>query len=357
MPERLSICLIGSSRYPVREPFAGGLEASIHLLARSLRARGHEVVLFAAPGSDPALGARELAVPAFSSSRAARADVGARPEEWMAEHHAYLGLMMDLVRGRLAVDVVHNNSLHHLPVAMAGAIAAPMVTTLHTPPLGWLESAVEYAGATTFVAVSEATRQAWSHALDARVVHNGVDTDAWRAGAGGRRAVWFGRVVPEKGVHDALDATHAAGLDLDIVGPALDPGYWATEVQPRLAPGDRYLGHLAQRDLAAVIRTSRVAVVTPHWGEPFGLVAAESLASGTPVAGYAQGGLSEIVTPEVGRLVRSGDLPALVEAIGHAAELSRSAAREHAVERFGVERMVRGYEDIYRELTFEGAAA
>ena len=37
-------------------------------------------------------------------------------------------------------DIVHNNSLHHLPVAMASMLPVPMVTTLHTPPVPWLES-------------------------------------------------------------------------------------------------------------------------------------------------------------------------------------------------------------------------
>ena len=56
----------------------------------------------------------------------------------MAEHHAYLALMLSLARtGAEEYDVVHNNSLHHLPIAMAPAVDVPMVTTLHTPPLPW----------------------------------------------------------------------------------------------------------------------------------------------------------------------------------------------------------------------------
>ncbi len=50
---RMRICLIASSRYPIREPFAGGLEAITHALARELVRRGHEISVFAAPGSDP----------------------------------------------------------------------------------------------------------------------------------------------------------------------------------------------------------------------------------------------------------------------------------------------------------------
>jgi hypothetical protein len=53
-------------------------------------------------------------------SAAARADVSMPPESFLAEHHAYLQLMLDLAeRGNSDFDVIHNNSLHYLPVAMA----------------------------------------------------------------------------------------------------------------------------------------------------------------------------------------------------------------------------------------------
>ena len=61
----------------------------------------------------------------------------------MDEHHAYLSLMVSLdARG---YDVVHNNCLHYLPVAMAPALRTPMLTTLHSPPTPWLESAISVA--------------------------------------------------------------------------------------------------------------------------------------------------------------------------------------------------------------------
>ena len=46
---RLRIALIASARFPIREPFAGGLEAHTWVLARGLKRRGHRVTVFAAP--------------------------------------------------------------------------------------------------------------------------------------------------------------------------------------------------------------------------------------------------------------------------------------------------------------------
>lgn len=52
----------------------------------------------------------------------------------MEECHACLGLMVDLAEdGANRFDVVHNNSLHNLPIAMAPALHVPVITSLHTP--------------------------------------------------------------------------------------------------------------------------------------------------------------------------------------------------------------------------------
>ena len=95
-------------------------------LARELMRRGHEVAVFAAPGSDPALGAVELEVDTLPE-HAGRHDVGAPPYVEVAEHHAYLSLMLRArrARRRRSFDVVHNNSLHYLPVAMAPSLPMP----------------------------------------------------------------------------------------------------------------------------------------------------------------------------------------------------------------------------------------
>jgi len=354
----LRICIVASSRFPIREPFAGGLEAHTYSVARELHRRGHRVSVFAAPGSDLGFPVGTLPVSAYQGSDAARADVAAPPERWMAEHHAYLTLMMDLARdGGDEFDLVLNNSLHHLPVAMAPSLRIPVVTTLHTPPVPWLESAIEVAGgAGTFVAVSRAMSAAWSHAVSAMTILNGVDPDLWVPGPGGEDAVWSGRLVAEKAPHEAIDAVRRTGRAITVAGPMLDRPYFDREIQPRLGDHARYAGHLDQRALCDLVGSSAVAVVTPMWDEPYGLVAAEAMACGTPVAAYGRGGLNEIVTPDSGRLATSPDVPALALAIDAAATCDRGAVRRHAVQAHGLTRMVDEYEALFRR-TVAGAAA
>ena len=55
------------------------------------------------------------------------------PQSFMADHHAYLALMlMQLAEPGAPFDVIRNHSLQHLPVAMAPLVRAPMLTTVHT---------------------------------------------------------------------------------------------------------------------------------------------------------------------------------------------------------------------------------
>jgi glycosyltransferase involved in cell wall biosynthesis len=349
---RLRICIIGSSRFPIREPFAGGLEAHTHALARHLSRRGHEVTLFAAPGSDPALGLEELAVEQLEPAVGERPDTSVPPHWWMQEHHAYQGLMLELMRGgHRRFDVIHNNSIHHLPVAMADVVPVPMVTMLHCPPTPWLRSALAHVSPrAVFVAVSRCTAEAWRDVVASRAILNGVDTQRWVPGPGGGPAVWSGRLVPEKAPHLAIDAARRAGVPLLLAGPLLDAGYVDREIRPRLGDDVRHVGHLDQEALCALVGRASVAVVTPDWEEPYGLVAAEAMACGTPVAALDRGAMREVVVEGGGVLADPGDPAAMAAAMVAAARLDRHTVRRIAVDHCSLERMVDDYEDVYAEM-------
>jgi glycosyltransferase involved in cell wall biosynthesis len=350
----LRIALIASNSHPIAQPFAGGLEAHVWHLVRGLEAAGHDVTLFAAPGSDAALGCTYLKADRIQLSAAAKADVAMPPAKFMADHHAYLKLMTELAGpAHYPFDVIHNHSLHYLPIAQAPTLSTPMVCTMHTPPTPWLESAIAVTGGAgvRFVAVSRHTAQAWSHLLPGlEVVPNGVDVDVWQLGTGGEHLVWFGRITPEKGTHLAIGAARRARRSLLLAGPISDAGYFRDDVAPLLDDRVRYVGHLPQQELAVMVGGAAAALVTPVWDEPYGLVVAEAMACGTPVVAFARGGIPEVVDDSSGRLVTPGDVAAMAAAIPDVLDVDRMQVRARAVSHCSAHTMLTNYLRIYDEV-------
>lgn len=352
----MKIAIIAHLKFAIAEPFAGGLEMHTHLLAKSLRGRGHDVTLFSSLASDPALGIEPICE-ATSLLETGLAEAG--NVAFFREHHAYLRLMTDLQTRPF--DVVHNNSLHYLPLTMAATLRAPTVTTLHTPPFCWLESGVRLGcGASHVVAVSQATADLWQGiARVDGVIPNGIDLARFPFApvpADDAYLVWYGRIVPEKGLHLAIAAAQAVGLPLRIAGPQSDPAYFNTMIAPLLGGTVSYLGHLAHGELAHLIRGARAALCTPRWEEPYGLVVAEALASGTPVAAFRRGGIPAILDDSCGALAEADDVAGLAAAIRTALRLDRAACRRRAEEHCDATRMVDAYEDLYRDLIGRSAS-
>ncbi len=352
--ERLRILVIAPSRHPIREPHAGGLEAAVWDRVRSLRAIGHDVTLVAARGSDFLDRTPEwMRLPGVVWGGDRSSDE-AYPDGYLDQVSSVLGAVHDhLATNRASFDLIDNHSLHPVPIARSAEHGIRMRTTLHTPPLRELVEAAEDAGpAHAFVAVSGHTAGEWrAHGVESTVLPNTVDVDGWPFGPGGDGLVWFGRLVPEKGAHLAIDAARDLRRPLTIAGRIGDVQYFEAAVAPRLGGAVRHVGPLRRRRLAQLVGRSGCALVTPCWDEPFGLVVAEALTTGTPVAAFDRGGIAEVLDGLPGtRLVPAGDTAALADAA--AALLRTSSAdriliREHAIERFSSVRRSRQLEAIY----------
>lgn len=113
-----------------------------------------------------------------------------------------------------------------------------------------------------------------------------------------------------------------------------------------------FLGHQPQPVVAEIYNAADVSVV-PSRVEPFGLVAVEALACGTPVVATNEGGLPDFINEKVGALVPVGDHEALAQAIiGEIQAGSKQTkgvyAAQYALENFSwasqVAKMARLYE-------------
>lgn len=327
-----------------------------YALADGLIKRGHDVKVFATADSDECLNVEpmNLSTLSYENFRSFEPNTNEFSEQFVREHHAYMKLMLELADSDY--DIIQNNSLNYLPVSMANTLNTPMVTTLHTPPFSWLQSAVllerQYS-TVRYLTVSQQNARSWEPYLpDCPVIYNGIDLDKWRFSKRAEQgtAVWFGRIVPEKGLHLAIEAAHEAGLELHFAGPMCDKHYWEKQILPRLEDQDTYHGHLNHEQLIQLIGRSQVFLCTPCWEEPYGLVVAEALACGTPVAAFRRGALPEILSDHTGRFAKPDNVGSLAEAAVEAATLDRRECRQRAEKVAGLDRMVDEYTDMYERI-------
>jgi glycosyltransferase involved in cell wall biosynthesis len=345
----LRIGILTHIRFPVCQPFAGGLEAFTHDVTLGLRARGHGVTLFAREGSAPELAAVNVPDGDLCRHRSLSS-------AYVAEHHAYLQLMHRI--DDYGFDVIFNNSLHYVPVTMASLIRTPMLTVLHTPPFFEMSTALRGdRKAGRFSTLSAANARQWSDVVpQCEVIPNGIDLLTWHPGGTvGDHALWVGRLVPQKGAHLAIDAARQAGITLRLAAQVEDEDYFREQIAPRLGPGVEYLGHLQRSDLAAELATAAVALVTPCWDEPFGLVVAEALACGTPVAAFDRGAMRDLISEDVGCLVPPNDVAALAAAIAVARGKSRDACRARAETLWSQNLMLDRYEALLTDVVAQHA--
>lgn len=364
---RLRIAVVAPLRFPIRRPHAGGLETAVWSEVEALRARGHDVRVIAVAGSEHVEPGSLFEMPELSwPVGAARTD-----KTYPA---AYETISVPMLRRALeaiaddadAYDVISNHCLHALPLLMAPHLGVPMVTTLHTPTDDTFVAAHLSAGGrgSTFLSVSGHTRREWHRAgVSSTLLSNGVDPRVWTAGPGGDGLVWFGRIVPEKAPHLAVAVARALGRPLTIAGRVGDRAYADEVLAPLLGDGVSYVGELGPEALADLVGRSALALATPAWAEPFGLVGPEALMCGTPVVGFAVGGVPEIAAVTVGmELVPAGDTDAMTQAARGLLEASgdpafRAAVRARAVERFSLDARVAALEDLYISLAAQAEPA
>jgi glycosyltransferase involved in cell wall biosynthesis len=326
---------------PVPPPTYAGTERVVDALVAELVHRGHAVTLFGPGDSETDA---EL-VPTVERSLWATGydgDVSNFIEVTLAtawDHHARF-------------DIIHSH-VETLGLLFARVCPTPVLTTLH----GRLDHAgiPEVLAAfrdVPLVAISESQRR-WSPDSDWRAtIHHGLPLERMPfSDKPGDYLAFVGRVTPEKGITDSIALARTARLPLRMAAKVHDSHekeHFSEVVEPAIREGVvEFLGELGPPERDALYAGALATLMLGAWPEPFGLVAIESMATGTPVIARRAGALMETVEHGVtGFLV--DDLVEAGLALDRVPELDRRRVREHVTARFLPGRMVDEYESVYR---------
>lgn len=322
----------------------GGTERIIHELVTELHRRGHKLTTFAS-GESEVVGEHVITVPE-----------ALRPAGFKGDHLPYfLATMRQVIDRATDFDVIHSH-LEWASLLLARISPVPVVSTFHgrldfpyapdllrDPPRG-------------LVAISKA--QASTHPdVPWTVVYNGLTLD--NAPFDRRRGdglCFVGRVAPEKGIVEAIEIAELTGRPLRIAAKVAPGGverdYYDEAFMPALkAAGSaiEYLGELRQPERDALLAESYAALMPGSWPEPFGLVAIEAMACGTPIIARRIGALPEIIRDGVDGFF-GDDVAAMAFVVDRVDELDRAAIRAAVLDRFSTARMTDAYLEMYRRM-------
>jgi len=335
MPIRVAVLSPISWRTPPRH--YGPWESVVNVLTEELVQEGLDVTLFAT-GDSQTSGKLVSVCPRPYSE-----DPSCDPKVAECLH------ISEVFERSAEFDVIHNN-FDFLPLTYSGLINTPVVTTIH----GFSSPSIvpvykKYNGGTHYVAISEADK---SSELDyIATIHHGIKIAQFPfSEAEGEYLLFFGRIHPDKGVHEAIQVAQRARIKLVIAGIIQDEDYFRSRIEPYL-DGDavEYLGSVGPEARPEILGRALALLHLISFDEPFGLSLVESLACGTPIIAFGRGSIPEIVKhTETGYIVENVDHA--VEAVIAVRSLDRFACRQDAVKRFSSNRMASDYIRVYQNI-------
>jgi glycosyltransferase involved in cell wall biosynthesis len=325
----------------------GGTERVVHVLTEELVSMGHEVTLFAS--GDSATSAQLVA----AWPRALRLDPSYR--DTLAAHQLELA---QLARLHQRFDIVHFH-VDYLHFALSRALGLKQVTTLHgrldlpeLPPL------YDEFTDMPLVSISDAQRTPLPQAQFIATVHHGLAIGPEQFNPRPEDYLAFvGRFSPEKRADRAIEIARRLGMKLKIAAKIddQDRDYYEREIAPLLGqPHVEYLGELDEPGKLELMAKARVFLMPIDWPEPFGLVAIESMACGTPVLAFRCGSMAEVIDDGVSGLLVD-DMEQAVEATRRLTTLPRDAVRATFDRRFSGRRMAEDYLKVYTSIIDNGS--
>jgi glycosyltransferase involved in cell wall biosynthesis len=345
----MNVVLTADPYLPVPPRLYGGIERIIDLIARGLHARGHRVTLVAHPDSSGPARLVPYGVPPHRG-------FGPRARELWQVWRA-------LFRDRTA-DVVHSFGRLGGLLPILPMRRLPKVQSYQRDVEGWSHVRVATRLASDSIAFTGCSARIYRQREQEGEaggrwlrIFNGVELARYQLAAEVAPDAplgFLGRLERIKGVHSAIAIARQAGRRLVLAGNRVDdggePDYFDREIAPHL-DGDRvrWIGTVDDVAKNDFLRGVAALLLPVECEDAFPIVMPEAFACGTPVIGFARGGLPEgIVDGKNGFLCTTVDEG--VRAVARLAEIDRRAVRSDCEARFSDRVIVDQYEALYREM-------
>ena len=335
--KKLKVALVSTPMLKTKPTHYGGLELIVHDIGQVLGIN-HDVDVIAAKGSYvPKCKIIETIEP-----------INTTKVDWLGaekqHYEKYKMLLGDY-------DIIHDHTWFGFSYLYKKDNPDTKIIHTHHGGLSWKTRPTALPN---MVAISEYMKAVYAVLnWTSKRVYNGIDLNMYPFSNKERdRLVFIGRIDKFKQPHMAIEVAKKLDMKLDIIGGTFvqDQNY-LNEIRKQ-CDGKKIIMYENASHVQKVSSLSKAyATIFPSkMGEPFGLVAPESMAVGTPVIITPDGAIPEVVSrPDVGRIC--GTVDDMVYTIkNELTSFSPINCREHVAKHFTKEIMTKNYEKLYREI-------
>jgi glycosyltransferase involved in cell wall biosynthesis len=337
----MRIAQLVSNLNPVSIASTKAISSHVALLTNAIVEAGHEAHLYAASESTTQ-GTLHAVAEGAEFQRSLPADL---------QRHYTNTLISECYRNAGDYDIIHSH-FSLLSSFYADLVKTPTLISVHSPIREEIRPLLHRYRHLSYVSFSHAQRHQMPELNWVANIYHGIDTDRFSFYPFPKEYfLYLGRVTEEKGVHYAIKAAKNAGVPLIIAGGSYPAeGYWQKTIEPEInGKTVRYVGIANEEQKIELLQGARALLFPTQYDETFGLVMIEAMSCGTPVIGWKNGSVPEVVAhKQTGFIVES--VAEMVKAIKSIDDISREATRHRAEVYFSRQKMTQGYLRVYERI-------
>jgi len=249
-------------------------------------------------------------------------------------------------------EIIHIHLKAEFALPFSHLSKTPVIFTFHDPIYLWRAKILKLFQAENqyFISISDAQRKLAPGLKWIATIYNGLRLKDFPFSEKPKNhCLFLGRLLPTKGVYEAILVARKAKEKLLIIGTKDSKKYWETKINPYLGKNIKYLGVVPYEKTYQFYRQAKVSLTPIQWEEPFGLTFIEAMACGTPVIVFDRGSAKEVVRDgKTGFVVKN--VAEAVRALKKIGQIDRKECRKHVEKNFTVERMIDKYEEVYYKI-------
>lgn len=267
-------------------------------------------------------------------------------------------------------DIIHSHTYpDFFPAILGNELKKPLLITLHALYTDYIDDLLSRFNKPYLIALSQGYKKLYKRASIYDVIYNGVNTDLYSYKEEKQDyLLWIGRLargkkddgsyIDQKGVGWAIKLAQQSGFKLKMTGPSEDIEFFEKEVKPHLNDKIEWVGQVSPEQslpiekIVGLMQNAKAFLMTINQEEPFGLVMAEAMSSGTPVIGFNRGAVAEVIDDrKTGFVVDPREeIEGLKSALSQIDSIKPIDCRNHVLANFSIGKMIENYERVYQEI-------